>query len=74
MSDLHKIPQQSLEALEDLRVWRAKQSMDVTNLRAALAEPVEPVKHKHQWFSTGAMEPGEMRCIHCGAWAKEKNT
>ena len=43
-------------------------------LRAALAEPVEPVKHKHQWFSTGAMEPGEMRCIHCGAWAKEKNT
>ena len=48
--------------------------MDVTNLRAALAEPVEPVKHKHQWFSTGAMEPGEMRCIHCGAWAKEKNT
>jgi hypothetical protein len=38
------------------------------------AEPVEPVKHKHQWFSTGAMEPGEMRCIQCGAWAKEKNT
>lgn len=37
-------------------------------------QQAEPVKHKHQWFSTGAMEPGEMRCIQCGAWAKEKNT
>jgi hypothetical protein len=44
MSDLHKIPQQSLEALEDLRVWRAKQSMDVTALRAALAQQAEPVE------------------------------
>jgi hypothetical protein len=31
------------------------------------AEPV-PVAHTHQWFSTGAMEPGQMRCIHCGVW------
>ncbi len=42
MTDLHKIPQQSLEALEDLRVGRAKQSMDVTALHAALAQQAEP--------------------------------
>jgi hypothetical protein len=36
------------------------------------AEPVqEPVAHKHEWFSTGAMEPGQMRCIHCGKWGHE---
>ena len=46
MSDLHKIPQQSLEALEDLRVWRAKQSMDVTALRAALAQQDEPAQEQ----------------------------
>ena len=44
------------------------------NLRAALAEPVEPVKHKHQWFSTGGMEPGQMRCIHCGVWGRSPAT
>ena len=35
------------------------------------AEPVE-LKHRHEWFRTGGMEPGQFRCIHCGAWAKEK--
>jgi len=34
------------------------------------AEPV-PVQHTHQWFSTGAMEPGQMRCIHCGVWGRD---
>jgi hypothetical protein len=28
----------------------------------------EPVACKHEWFSTGAMEPGECRCILCGKW------
>lgn len=40
-------------------------------LRAALAEADEPVRHRHEWFRTGAMEPGQMRCINCGAWARE---
>ena len=31
------VVEQALEALEDLRVWRVKQSMAVTALRAALA-------------------------------------
>jgi hypothetical protein len=73
MSDLHKAAQQALEAGTD-GTSHHKAIETITTLRAALAGPVEPVKHKHQWFSTGAMEPGEMRCIHCGAWAKEKNT
>ena len=56
MTDLHKAAQQALEALEDLRVWRAKQSMHVTALRAALAqqaEPVEPVA----WIHTDPDKP-----------------
>jgi hypothetical protein len=36
---------------------------------AALAEP-EKVPHTHEWFRTGAMEPGVMRCISCGEWGK----
>lgn len=27
--------------------------------------------HQHKWFKTGAMEPGEWRCIDCGEWGKE---
>jgi hypothetical protein len=30
------------------------------------------VAHKHEWFRTGAMEPGQMRCISCGVWGKEE--
>ena len=48
----------------------------INNLRdayeATLAQPVqEPVAHKHEWFRTGAMALGEMRCIQCGAWNHE---
>ena len=35
---------------------------------AALKAVQEPVVCKHEWFSTGAMEPGECRCIKCGVW------
>jgi hypothetical protein len=38
------------------------------------AEQAQPVACKHEWFSTGAMEPGEMRCIHCGMWNDEVDT
>lgn len=34
--------EQALEALEDLRVWRVKQSMAITALRAALAQQAGP--------------------------------
>jgi len=44
---------------------------EVERLRAELAR-LTTLKHKHQWFRTGAMEPGEIRCINCGAWGKEE--
>ncbi len=39
--------------------------------RAELAR-LTTVAHKHEWFRTGAMEPGQMRCISCGVWGKEE--
>lgn len=35
------------------------------------AEIDKAVEHKHQWFSTGAMAPGQMRCIECGMWGAQ---
>ena len=34
----------------------------------------EPVKisHKHEWFRTGEMKVGQIRCITCGTWAQEE--
>jgi hypothetical protein len=34
----------------------------------------EPVKiaHKHEWFRTGEMKVGQMRCISCGTWGQEE--
>lgn len=46
MSDLRTAAQQALEALEDLRVWRVKQSMAVIALRAALAQQDEPAQEQ----------------------------
>jgi hypothetical protein len=33
-----------------------------------------PVKisHKHEWFRTGEMKVGQMRCISCGTWGQEE--
>lgn len=33
----------------------------------------EPVACKHEWFRTGAMQPGECRCIHCGKWGNTQS-
>ena len=41
---------------------------ELTRLFTPLTD--EPV-HQHKWFKTGAMEPGEWRCIDCGKWGKE---
>jgi hypothetical protein len=34
----------------------------------------EPVKvaHRHEWFRTGEMKVGQMRCISCGTWGQEE--
>lgn len=70
---LRKAAEQALEVIERYQVKRQdfdRFADEVLALRAALAEPEqsEPVKCKHEWFHTGAMEPGECRCIKCGAW------
>ena len=45
----------------------------ITTIKEALAQP-EPVKisHKHEWFRTGEMKIGQMRCISCGTWGQEE--
>jgi hypothetical protein len=65
----------ALEALENCTTWHlTREQFDknitaITAIKQALAAPVqEPLICKHEWFSTGAMEPGECRCIKCGAW------
>jgi hypothetical protein len=77
-----ELMQQALEALEagpDVDPIFAGETEAA--LRARLAEPetckpalqveAEPVAHRHEWFRTGAMEPGQMRCIECGEWRCE---
>ena len=47
----------------------------ITALREALAQPEqEPVaiQHRHEWFRTGEMKIGQMRCISCGTWGQEE--
>ena len=40
----------------------------------ALVQTQEPVKiaHRHEWFRTGEMKVGQMRCISCGEWGQEE--
>jgi acyl-CoA synthetase (AMP-forming)/AMP-acid ligase II len=42
-------------------------------MREYIKEQSEPVKvkHRHEWFRTGEMKVGQMRCISCGMWAQE---
>jgi len=47
----------------------------ITAIKEALAQPEqEPVKvsHKHEWFRTGTMKVGQMRCISCGIWGQDE--
>ena len=43
-------------------------------IKAALEAKDEPVKvaHRHEWFRTGEMKVGQMRCISCGTWGQEE--
>ena len=72
----------ALEALETLKrqEFAYKTPSDVldclnsiTAIKEALAQS-EPVKisHKHEWFRTGEMKIGQMRCINCGTWGQEE--
>ena len=57
-----------LDAVDPLRLL-------VDDVIAALAQQEqEPVKiaHKHEWFRTGEMKVGQMRCISCGIWGQEE--
>ena len=57
--------------------WKVDGACDpdaaIQRAREALAQP-EPVKiaHKHEWFRTGEMKVGQMRCISCGTWGQEE--
>ena len=54
--------------------WQSDRAkVTITAIKEALAQP-EPVKiaHKHEWFRTGEMKVGQMRCISCGTWGKEE--
>jgi hypothetical protein len=77
-----EVMQQALERLALYHAALAGEAAQALALRARLAEPetckpalqveeVEPVAHRHEWFRTGAMEPGQMRCIECGEWSRE---
>ena len=78
-----EVMQQALEALETVQPQNMGRLIHPAKkaLRARLAEPetckpalqveeVEQVVHRHKWFRTGAMEPGQMRCIECGEWGR----
>ena len=53
--------------------WLEARQPAITAIKEALLQP-EPVKiaHKHEWFRTGEMKIGQMRCISCGIWGQEE--
>ena len=57
----------------ETRYWCDQYKLLATQAIEALAQP-EPVKiaHKHEWFRTGEMKIGQMRCISCGTWGQEE--
>ncbi len=65
---------QALEAFKDLEKHRCLHYPNIVKaLEEALAKQDEPVTvtHRHEWFRTGEMKVGQMRCISCGAWGQE---
>ena len=65
---------------EALAKEKALQALHDENKRLGLYKDAyaeqEPIKitHKHEWFRTGEMKVGQMRCISCGAWGQEEIT
>lgn len=77
MSDNITLPRATVEqALEALEAVYGDSCDAIHALRFELAQQAEPVEvpHRHEWFSTGGMEPGRMRCIHCGVWGRSPAT
>jgi predicted Fe-S protein YdhL (DUF1289 family) len=66
----------ALEALEniDRAMPFPVAKLAIKECKAALEAKDEPVKitHKHEWFRTGEMKVGQMRCISCGTWGQEE--
>ena len=49
-------------------------SVGVQEARPPQRTEQKPVKiaHRHEWFRTGEMKVGQMRCISCGTWGQEE--
>jgi hypothetical protein len=64
----------AVEVMEGADVVDCDMRDAITAIKAALEAKDEPVKitHKHEWFRTGEMKVGQMRCISCGTWAEEE--
>jgi hypothetical protein len=74
--DKDEVLRLALEALGWTDEWRPQGLKEeaITAIKAALEAKDEPVKvaHRHEWFRTGEMKVGQMRCISCGTWAEEE--
>ena len=69
-----KIMKIANEVFKDYKNWHHYQ-LDFARAILRKAQPEqEPVKisHKHEWFRTGEMKVGQMRCISCGTWGQEE--
>ena len=66
----------ALEAMEewDNYLGNIDFTKEIAALRQAIAEAEKPiaVQHLHEWFRTGGMKPGQIRCISCGQWGQEQ--
>lgn len=55
--------------------WADKANKAITAIKEVLAQPEQEfvkIAHKHEWFRTGEMKVGQMRCIGCGKWGQEE--
>jgi hypothetical protein len=50
--------------------WTYKALYTTPQPKQEQGEPVA-IKHRHEWFRTGEMKAGQMRCISCGTWGQE---
>jgi hypothetical protein len=71
---LYTTPPTAQPAVQEGRDWSLLEATQ-ESLREHMAEikrlkaaQPAPLTCKHEWFRTGAMEPGECRCINCGMW------
>lgn len=75
MTTLKQAARMAIEALEEhgsaYLGHETPYSAAISALSQAFKQPnQEPMACNHGWFRTGAMSPGEARCIKCGEWKK----